>query len=298
MAKLVYTLVGTGDEANIVAFVSGLSAPLVADSTHVGFMSIVDFCDAAASAGGDLDNEAVGELVSLFDTEKAITTAFNRLSERVSAKDGKLYLDGVQIHGTIVDVIVRSLRQGLNDATPLIAFIENMAVNPNPESVNQLYDWLSAADVTIDTDGMIVGYKGVIDNGDGTFKSIHSGRAIVNGQEVSGQVSQAIGDIVEMPRDQVTFDPGHGCSQGLHVGTYDYANSFARGALLEVRVNPRDVVSVPTDCSAQKMRVCRYEVVDTLDQEYTTAVKGLESSYASLWGDEFDADDEWDDLYW
>jgi len=85
-----------------------------------------------------------------------------------------------------------------------------------------------------------------------------------------------------------------GCHTGLHVGTYAYASNFGQGALLEVQVNPRDVVSVPTDCSAAKMRTCRYVVVDTIDQPYTTAVKpyddewadgGLTDGYDLGWGD-------------
>ena len=65
-----------------------------------------------------------------------------------------------------------------------------------------------------------------------------------------------------MPRGEVQHDPESGCSTGLHVGTYAYAQGYARAALLTVHVNPRDVVSVPTDCDAEKMRVCRYVVSD------------------------------------
>lgn len=301
MAKLIYTLVGDGDEANIVAFVGGLSSPLVAHSSHVGFRAIVDFCDKADAEGGDLSNEQVGQLVELFDTEKAVTTVFSQLSERVSAKDGKLYLDGDEIRGEVVEVILRSMSQGLKDFQPLVFFIERMAQNPNPASVDQLYAWIAAQDLTIDIDGMIVGYKGVIANGDGTFRSVNAGKAIVNGQELSGQITQQIGDIVEMPRSEVQFDPGVGCSTGLHVGTYDYASGWARGALLEVAVDPRDVVSVPTDCGAQKLRCCRYQIVGTIDKPYQSAVKDAEYAglmYGDLWGDEFDPeDDEYDWLY-
>lgn len=45
-------------------------------------------------------------------------------------------------------------------------------------------------------------------------------------------------------------------------GTEGYAQDYVRvdGVLLTVLVDPPDVVSVPTDSGAQKMRVCRYEV--------------------------------------
>jgi hypothetical protein len=48
--------------------------------------------------------------------------------------------------------------------------------------------------------------------------------------------------------------------------------------MLEVHVNPRDVVSVPTDSNWQKVRCCRYKVVDVIDQPYSTAVLDVDGS--------------------
>jgi hypothetical protein len=64
-------------------------------------------------------------------------------------------------------------------------------------------------------------------------------------------------------RKLVDPDRGNPCSVGLHVGTRDYAEAFARchgGVLLKVSVNPIDAISVPSD-DARKMRVCRYRVL-------------------------------------
>ena len=44
------------------------------------------------------------------------------------------------------------------------------------------------------------------------------------------------------------------------------------GTVLEVYVNPRDVVSVPHDYSAQKIRVCRYVVGEPVDKPYDEPV--------------------------
>jgi hypothetical protein len=131
---------------------------------------------------------------------------------------------------------------------------------------------------------MIVGYKGVkkqqaptdpdlgYTNEVNEYLSIFTGNAIVDGERVSGHVPNKIGSLVEMPRNEVTFDPAVGCSYGLHVGTWDYANNFGRGGVLEVHVNPRDVVSVPTDSSWAKMRVCRYRVVGVTEVPYQSAL--------------------------
>jgi hypothetical protein len=46
------------------------------------------------------------------------------------------------------------------------------------------------------------------------------------------------------------------------LGSHEYANSFkGSGRMLVVKINPKDVVSVPGDCSHQKLRTCRYEVI-------------------------------------
>jgi hypothetical protein len=69
--------------------------------------------------------------------------------------------------------------------------------------------------------------------------------------------------VIETERRQVDDNTHAECSYGLHVGSHQYASGFrgANGRLLIVKVNPRDVVSVPSDGAAQKIRTCRYEVV-------------------------------------
>jgi hypothetical protein len=168
--------------------------------------------------------------------------------------------------------IVRFLEDG-EDFSPLVFFFDNVQQNPNEHSQEQLYEWLDRRDFTITDDGMIVGYKSVDSAGDDEFLSISQGKAIVNGQVQQGRIRQAIGDVVEMPRSEVEWDPSVGCHRGLHVGTWDYAKNFSGDTMLEIHVNPRDVVSVPTDCDAAKVRCCRYTVVDVLDKPYSSALR-------------------------
>jgi hypothetical protein len=266
-----YTLVGSEDgSSNITVFVSG-QAPLVAHSSHANFDKIVE---------GARAND--GSIVDLFDVAKTAVTKFERLTERVSAGNGRLYFDGVEVHDALASQVVRFLAEGVEDWKPLVNFYENIQSNPNEHSREQLYTWLEKRPFTITPDGMIVGYKGVTPE----LKSINHGTATVDGVVHTGAIPNAIGSVIEMPRDQVAHDSYVGCSTGLHVGTYEYAESFARGALLEVHVNPRDVVSVPTDCDAQKVRTCRYKVVKVIDAPHTVPV-------ASDWeefDDEFDFD--------
>jgi hypothetical protein len=70
-----------------------------------------------------------------------------------------------------------------------------------------------------------------------------------------------------MDRDQVDADSSQTCSRGLHVASWDFVKSH--GTIVSVKVNPVDVVSIPYDYNGQKMRVCRYQVIDTITGEYT-----------------------------
>lgn len=287
-----YTLVGSEDgSANITVFVPG-QAPMVAHSSHPNYDAIVE----GALAGDDA-------VIDLFDVSTSAAQKFERLSDRVSVANGRVYLDHEEVNNALTAQVVRFIKEGVEDWKPLVRFFENVQANPNEHSREQLYNWLSKRDFTITDDGLIVGYKGVfaatnafVDQTNGyVFYSINKGKAIVNGEVKEGAIPQKLGDVVEMPRNEVTHDPSVGCHQGLHVGTYDYANDFAQGALLEVHVNPRDVVSVPTDSDWAKMRVCRYVVVDTIDAPYTTSV--LDRREDDDWDDDFWGDGEdWDDF--
>jgi hypothetical protein len=65
-----------------------------------------------------------------------------------------------------------------------------------------------------------------------------------------------------MPRDQCDSNPDEHCSRGYHVAKMTYASKFKSGpdaVLIEVKVNPMNVVAIPTDENGMKMRVCAFE---------------------------------------
>lgn len=255
-----YTLVEDEDGAsNLTVFRTG-DAPLSAHSSHPNFEEIL----AKVLA----DDETA---LDLFDVAKTAGLKFERLTERVTTANGRLYLDGEEVHDALADQVVRFLQEGVEDWKPLVAFFENVQANPSFNSRNQLYGWLTREKLTITEDGLIVGYKGVAKVALGEFLSIHAGNAIVNGEPVEGHVPNPLGGVVEMSRAEVDDNTNADCSYGLHVGTYGYASGFAQGAVLEVHVHPADVVSVP-HYDTNKMRVCRYKVVQAIDQKYDAAV--------------------------
>jgi len=268
-----FNLVSVGDESNLTAFIDG--EMYVANNTHPYFDQIVQ----RVLAGDET-------VTSLFSPAQEIAKQFDKVSDRVSISGGTVYFDGEAVNNTLADQIMRFIRAGSGDFKPLVNFYEKIATNPNEHSREQLYTWLRAHDFTITPDGDIVGYKGVQKIGD-SYQSISQGPAVVDGQEVNGHVPNPIGSVVEMARSNVTHDPGRACSAGLHVGTWGYARGFSREAVLEVHVNPRDVVSVPTDSGGQKMRVCRYTVVKAIDTPYTSPVA---SGYDDSDDDDYDED--------
>jgi len=212
-------------------------------------------------------------LVDLIDAKRAISRAFEHLSERVTVRGSKVFLDLKPVDNSITQQILRMLDEGSQDWKPLALFMEHIANHPDPKSVEQIYKWLETDTFTLTPEGYVVGYKAVKTVND-VYYSIHSGYAVVDGKEVNGPVPNQPGSIVQMPREKVTYDPNTACSYGLHVGTYAFAKGFGGDTVLEIHINPRNIVSVPHDERAQKMRVCMYFVVGPVDKKYEEAVLG------------------------
>lgn len=215
-------------------------------------------------------------VIALFDVQKALNNEFRRLSERVVLRGGKVLFDGDELHNGVTKQILRLVEENAVDRlNAFVKFTEKVMTNPQEHSRNQLFNWLDRYDFTITDDGDIVGYKGCASTAAGpasTRSAPESDGVTRNGKPVIDQpVVNLPGDVIEMPRSKVVWDPKQGCRNGLHVGTYAYAKSFA-SVLLEVHFNPRDVVSVPTDCGEQKIRTCRYTVVGPVSEQHKTAV--------------------------
>lgn len=184
------------------------------------------------------------------------------LSERVSLKGNKLLFDGDPIHGTIVDAIVDLAANDSENLPAAVNFLEKVKTNPSVDSIHALWDWLNNRELHFAPDGDFFAYKMTEGYGENRT-SIHSGTAYVNGEEVTGKIPNPDGAVVTMARSSVDADGTVHCSTGLHAATHRYATgTFSnRGDLILVKINPRDVVSVPHDESFRKLRVCRYVVV-------------------------------------
>lgn len=238
------------------------------------------------NAGDITDDELLSYLEVDIDSiansvQQIANTRFERLSARMHTDGMHIYIDGdgfekMQLDPALEAHMVRMLTTRNNSDVDrrnwesFVAFTENLYNNTDPDIRVQIFAWMEAQKwLTLTDDGCIIGYKGCQKNPDtGIAESINVGPGIVNNTVYNGHLPNPDGAIVEISKSLVTKDPACGCASGLHVGTYDYAADFAQGVILKVKMNPRDIVSVPYDCSAQKVRCCRYEVLEHTDIEY------------------------------
>lgn len=163
----------------------------------------------------------------------------------LEVKGGNVYLDGQALEGVIADRILKFRDEQL-PYEPLIKFARKLRLNPSFNSRAMLYRFLEHNGHPITVDGNFIAYRGVTKE----FKDKHTGK-----------FDNSVGAICEMDRAEVDENPNNTCSSGLHVACYEYAKGFAP-QLIEVEVDPQDVVAVPTDYNGTKMRVCRFKVVN------------------------------------
>lgn len=248
-------------EALVVKFDDGQVES--AEGSHPYFQTLLEQARAFETTGVEPERE-------LFNPAFAINIKFQKITDRVAVRNSKIYLDQDEVDSSLSRAIIRAMHEDA-DFTGLALFMENLMANPQEYSRQYLYEWLNADDFTITEDGCFIGYKGVSMRDDGKGYSTTRGHAFVNGEEFTDSyIPNQVGDVVEMPRSEVAFDPNQSCSSGLHVGTHSYSRSFG-DTKMHVKINPRDVVSVPSG-EREKMRVCRYEVLGFSEGRFTAQV--------------------------
>lgn len=214
----------------------------IVDSTHQNYKQI-----QASIVTGDFkaayDQMNISKAISVF-SKGAITV-----------KNGELAYGEMTLRSTLVTRILDLMAQGDEGFKSLVAFLERLLNNPSKDSVDQLWGFVSHLDVEIDPEGYIIGWKNV-NSKRGHLFDCHTGR-----------VPNDVGNIVEMPRHMVNDNKQQTCSQGLHVAAWGYLRHFSGDVTLKVKVDPADVVSIPTDYNDMKMRASKYTVIDTVDSD-------------------------------
>ena len=234
------------------------------------------------------------ELLDIVDVEKAVASFSDGL---VEIKNGKVMYEGEEVHGSISKRILEFMSKGL-PFEPLVTFLNNLMENPSMQSQKELYDFLEHEHLPITEDGHFLAYKAVRSD----FKD-----------KYRGVFDNSVGKVCQMQRAKVDDDRARGCSDGLHAGALNYVATYGSvengDKIVIVKINPRDVVSVPSDCNCEKLRTCRYEVVGEYQGELIKPLYSAnfeEDDYAGYddeedydvsdnYWDQFDNDDEEED---
>lgn len=145
---------------------------------------------------------------------------------------------------------------------PLIEKVSQSLDINDVESMKDLFTFLTKNNLPITVEGNILAYKVLYESATGLLYDCYS-----------KTIYQDIGDEVYMPRSFVTVDRSMHCSTGLHVCSIQYAQWFMRGSctLALVKVDPRDICSVPSD-TASKVRCCRYQILGLISDDELSAV--------------------------
>lgn len=233
--------------------------------------------------GDAADLEKLAELVKppIVHLQQALVGA--SLTDRVTVDDHAVYFDGKPVHNTLTFRMLDLLKDERKDVTPMARFLENLMQNPSYRAVQGLYSFLEKGGIPLTTDGHFLAYKYVREDYFDCY---------------SGTFDNSVGKIVEMPRNQVDENPERTCSHGLHVCSYEYLPKTTGGSRVVIcKINPADVVAIPTDYNDTKMRVCRYEVVGEVEgygerpAENVLAQRSLFDDYDRSDDDEDEIDD-------
>lgn len=221
---------------NVVVVID--NKPHTISKTHITYQRVVD----AIKAG---DWEAVKDVVE----PKKVVLEYGK--GNVAVQGETLFWKGEEMHSSLSSRMIQMLQDGF-PIEPMVQFMENLMLNPSKRAVTELYGFLEKNSLPITPDGHFLAYKRVRFD----YKDCHS-----------GTMDNSVGKVVEMERNQVDDDKDRTCSTGLHFCSQEYLGHFGGERIVIVKINPRDIVSIPSDYNNAKGRACRYEVVDEIDKD-------------------------------
>ena len=221
-------------QGNTITVVIG-STPHTFTKSHIAFEKIKD-----AIREGDWET-----VQNIIEPKKVI---LNYGKGNISIQGEKLFWKERELHNALSRRVVSMYTEGF-PIEPMIAFMENLMENPSNRAVEELYGFLEKNNLPITPDGHFLAFKKVKADYTDCY---------------TGTISNAVGQVVVMERNQVDDDSDRTCSHGLHVCSQEYLKHFSGDKTMICKVNPRDVVSIPKDYNNSKMRCCRYEVVAEL----------------------------------
>lgn len=212
----------------------------------------------------------------------AVLQAYTSTSEagEIVVEHGYVTYNGKPLDNTLTRRIIKMREEGF-PIEPMLNFMHNLMENPSNRSINELYTFLDVGQLPITPDGHFMAYKRITAD----FKDCRT-----------QQIDNSVGQIVEMPRGMVDDESDRTCSHGLHACSLGYLRSFYGDKLIAVKINPRDVVSIPRDYDNSKLRCCRYEVMQELDMALVNDNRPQWNESVAEFGDNDEFADD-DDLF-
>lgn len=210
------------------------SKPHTISKTHITYQKVVDAIKAS-----DWDT-----VKNIIDPVKVV---LNYGAGHVSIQGEQLFWKGAPFAGVLATRMIAMLQDGFS-VEPMVNFMHNLMKNPSKRAVDELYGFLEKNNLPLTPDGHFLAYKKVRRD----FLDIHS-----------GTMDNSPGTIVEMERNKVDDNKDQTCSTGLHFCGLSYLDHFggSDSRIVIVKIDPADVVSIPSDYNGAKGRACRYEVI-------------------------------------
>ena len=227
-------------QGNSITVVIG-SKPHTISKSHITFQKVLDAIKAQ-------DWNLVKDII------EPVKVVLNYGKGNVSVQGEELFWKGKPMHNALTTRMIAMLQDGF-PVEPLVNFMENLMTNPSKRAVTELYSFLEKNSLPITPDGCFLAYKKVRND----FLDIHS-----------GTMDNSVGKIVEMERNEVDDNKDQTCSTGLHFCSQDYLLHFGNGydsRVVILKINPADVVSIPSDYNNAKGRACCYEVVGEIGND-------------------------------
>ena len=179
----------------------------------------------------------------------------NYTQGKIRIENEEVFYGDLKIDTGLTKRIIEAMSDG-KEFKFLVNFFENLMLNPSRRAVHELFGFLQHNDIELTEDGHFLAWK-----------RVNSGYMDM----YSGTIDNSPGKIVEIDRNQVDEDSSRTCSAGLHVAAKSYLPHYGggRGVIIQVKVHPRDVVSIPVDYNNAKMRCARYEVLEDVTEGFS-----------------------------
>lgn len=266
---------------NIIMILDGSAATV--SPSHINFKRIKEDLEA-----GNFDN-----IKALYNIVESVKKASNgEIDLSSSAADVSVKISGDPAKYAIAERIIKGLSIG-EDMNKYKLFMANCQLNPSKIAIEELYQFLQNCNLPITDDGCFLAFKKVdsdfydlhshtvphytpdhltkIGAGPELFKGVYGKRAEVKLTCVYESGVQHLQ--ISMPREKVDSNRYNLCSSGLHFCSKSYLPKFGwseRAKILIVKINPKDVVSIPPDYNLSKGRASSYVVMSLLSEDLET----------------------------